>query len=278
MALERIAAMGSCRIGAPKVTLKIAQRTKQVGPEYWKWSAWIAGPAEELNRIKEVVWILHSTFVNPVRRTKSRKSNFRLDTAGWGEFKINAELIYDTGGVEKLSHWLELKRDLVTFKRNSEYSPSKISADFNSDYALAPRRTVFVSYTRDSVALMRELTSALAARGIDASIDADIPVGVEFRRWITDEIYGSDATIAIISNNTSVWQDSEIKLALESNNALFIVSVGNLTPEFVRILESYEGPRSRLLSNIKIDSENKIDTKYLVDEIVYLLKTSARGK
>jgi len=91
------------------LTIKIAQDSKQTRPEYWRWSATIEGTEQELDAVQQVTWLLHPTFVNPVRTSTSRATKFRLETAGWGEFQLKAKVKLKTGKVHNLSHWVKLE-------------------------------------------------------------------------------------------------------------------------------------------------------------------------
>lgn len=88
--------------------MKIAQDQHYEGQDWWKWSVWIEAPEAELNEIEKVVWQLHPTFPNPVRECTNRGENFRLATAGWGTFRVHAEVFKTNGQRLKLSHELEL--------------------------------------------------------------------------------------------------------------------------------------------------------------------------
>jgi transcription initiation factor IIF auxiliary subunit len=88
--------------------MHIAQSEKYVGDDWWNWSVWLEGSPAELDSVVDVEWRLHPTFPNPVRRVTNRKTNFRLDTGGWGVFPIHASVNLKGGGVEKLRHYLEL--------------------------------------------------------------------------------------------------------------------------------------------------------------------------
>jgi transcription initiation factor IIF auxiliary subunit len=91
------------------VALKIAQDYEYVGEDYWKWWAWIEGPAKELNQIESVNYNLHPTFKNLVRTITSRQNKFRLETAGWGVFMLYATVLGKDGSKSKLKHYIELR-------------------------------------------------------------------------------------------------------------------------------------------------------------------------
>lgn len=88
--------------------MKIAQDQHYVGKDWWDWSVWIDAPAAELERIQKVVWRLHPTFVEPVREVTTRANGFRLQTSGWGTFRVFAQVVMDDGNSVKLQHDLEL--------------------------------------------------------------------------------------------------------------------------------------------------------------------------
>lgn len=90
------------------MALKVAQDYKYVGDDYWKWWAWIDGPARELDRIESVTYNLHPSFPNPIRKIDSRRTKFRLETAGWGVFTLYATVIRKDGSTERLKHELKL--------------------------------------------------------------------------------------------------------------------------------------------------------------------------
>lgn len=88
--------------------LTIDQWEKYEGEDWWKWAVWIEGSDESLNLIDYVEWKLHPTFPNPIRIIRDRASKFRLDTAGWGVFQINARVQFKDGKQAKLQHYLKL--------------------------------------------------------------------------------------------------------------------------------------------------------------------------
>lgn len=51
----------------------------------------------DIDKIKEVTYILHPTFPKPVRRAWDRKSNFELIIWAWGEFDIKIIITTEDG-------------------------------------------------------------------------------------------------------------------------------------------------------------------------------------
>ena len=91
------------------MAIKIGQGFEYQGKDWWKWWIWIDGADHELDAIDHVVYTLHSTFPNPVRTVRDRSSKFRLDTAGWGGFRIYAKVVKKNGEDVRLTHDLVLK-------------------------------------------------------------------------------------------------------------------------------------------------------------------------
>ena len=91
--------------------MRIRQRSKYEGDEWWSWSVELDAPRDVLARVKCVIYELHPTFPKPVRKITDRESRFRLETAGWGVFPIEARVIFKDGTEEKLKHELKLFYD-----------------------------------------------------------------------------------------------------------------------------------------------------------------------
>ena len=91
------------------MALSIHQRAEYAGDDYWNWSVWLDGPAEELDQVDHVMYVLHPTFPRPVREIRDRSTNFRLDTSGWGIFTVLAKAVHRDGRETPLKHDLELR-------------------------------------------------------------------------------------------------------------------------------------------------------------------------
>jgi len=90
------------------MALKLKQAYEYKRNDFWEWSVWVDGPQQELDQIKYVEYTLHPTFPRPVRRISDRRSGFRLDTSGWGEFKIFAKVVHKNREETLLEHFLQL--------------------------------------------------------------------------------------------------------------------------------------------------------------------------
>jgi len=54
------------------------------------------------------MYILDSTFHNPVREVSSRENNFRLEGSSWGTFTLYAKAVHKDGHEASLQHHLAL--------------------------------------------------------------------------------------------------------------------------------------------------------------------------
>ncbi|RJQ46104.1 MAG: hypothetical protein C4538_07365 [Nitrospiraceae bacterium] len=91
------------------MSIKINQEFKYQGNDWWKWWIWVDGSDDELDQIDRVTYYLHPTFPDPVRTITDRKTMFRLETAGWGVFRIRAKAVKKNGEEIQLSHNLVLE-------------------------------------------------------------------------------------------------------------------------------------------------------------------------
>ncbi len=91
------------------MTLKIKQDYEYRGNDWWRWWVWIDGQEAELDKISHVIYTLHPTFPNPVQTVENRGTKFRLETAGWGVFRLYAKVVYKDGKETYLEHNLELE-------------------------------------------------------------------------------------------------------------------------------------------------------------------------
>lgn len=89
--------------------LEIRQGFRYHGEDWWEWWVWIEGPDGELDQVDHVVYTLHSSFPRPVREVKNRHNKFRLETSGWGVFKIYAKVVHKDNRETLLEHDLELR-------------------------------------------------------------------------------------------------------------------------------------------------------------------------
>lgn len=181
--------------------IKIKNSSEYKGKDRWEWSVWIDGPSERLDEIAYVEYILHPTFTQPVRLSKDRGSQFRLNSRGWGEFMIHANVASHTGKIQRLDHWLKL-------------TDQDRSAGFRVADVEMP--TIFVSYSRADSRIAEALCRFLEENRkcevfTDNQLNADEPI----QRAVKSLISRTDALVALIPDElSSRWVLDEIAEAL----------------------------------------------------------------
>ncbi len=95
------------------MALSIQQSDDYIGNGRWNSSVWLGGTSEELDNVDHVMYVLDSTFHHPVRTVNDRSSNFRLEDATWGAFKLYAKVLHKDG------RELDLEHDLVLLSPDS---------------------------------------------------------------------------------------------------------------------------------------------------------------
>ena len=89
------------------MNIGVAQSQKYEGDQWWRWSLWIEGSNEDLDRIQSVTYSLHPTFPEPIRTVTDRASKFQLRCSGWGIFKIPVRVRLKDGKTIELAHQLQ---------------------------------------------------------------------------------------------------------------------------------------------------------------------------
>jgi NTE family protein len=85
------------RDAAAGAGLRLEQGSEYEGSDRWRWWIWLDGPTAEFEKVDHVIYTLHPSFPAPVRTVSDRKTRFRLETAGWGTFTIQATLVGKEG-------------------------------------------------------------------------------------------------------------------------------------------------------------------------------------
>jgi hypothetical protein len=77
--------------------------------EYYRLRIFLdADVPDRIGDIVEVVYRLHPTFKEPVRRVIDRHGNFELRTIAWGEFNMTAEIMFQDGGRLVVERYINL--------------------------------------------------------------------------------------------------------------------------------------------------------------------------
>ena len=215
------------------MSLRIKQEATYTGSDWWKWSIWLDGPAEELDQVDHVVYTLHPTFPSPVRRVTDRESNFRLESAGWGEFEIYLEIFLKDGQTRKRRHRLRF--------RYSDPKGSVAKRGTPTPEVPPQMLRIFLSYGVADVPIARIVRATLRKRGFEVMTADDMAAeGVPFEQRVDDLIRRSDAAIFIISGRPSLWVMKEIDIALDRKIRHIVpVMVGESGP-IPKRLEEFE--------------------------------------
>jgi len=184
------------------MTIRICQSSEQVSEKHWKWSVWLDGPGDDLDKIKSVIYQLHSSFKNPLRETKDRDSGFRLDSAGWGQFMIYLTLFHHDGSSEKRHHWL----------RFGENAPSKELQDQLGVPLVGGAPTAFLSYSIADTAAAMMIRKNLEQKGITVLDASTVSDESSLDDSIENMIDRSDFGVSIISDLNSNWVDQDMQI------------------------------------------------------------------
>jgi hypothetical protein len=195
------------------VEIKIKNSATYKGRDRWEWSVWIEGPSERLDEIAYVDYILHPTFAQPLRHVEDRGSAFRLNSKGWGEFMIHANVAMHSGETQRLDHWLRLVDD--------SHSAGMRAADVE-------KPTLFVSYSRADTRIAEELCRFLEEnKGYEILTDNQLNVDEPAARAIRSMIGRTDAVVALIPDElSSRWVMEEIGEAVQQQIPVIPVLLG----------------------------------------------------
>lgn len=108
-------------------TLALSNTARAVGDDRWDWTVFLQGSPQALNEVQCVVYTLHPTFPNPVRRVCDRGRGpraFALNSNGWGEFTIHAKVMLKNGRSQNIDYWLTLRE--TTPRVTQQGSPAAV--------------------------------------------------------------------------------------------------------------------------------------------------------
>jgi hypothetical protein len=211
------------------MSLSIKQECSYAGNDWWRWAVWLEGSAADLRAVREVVYTLHPTFPNPVRHVDTRENGFRLESAGWGEFELYAEILFKDGRKERRSHWLKLDYPAESSAtparrpaRRGASPSSRATAPFRQPHEAAgetPPRRVFVSSSVADVTLARALREAFTRAGFAVLSTEDAATGMPWERFLAETLRQADVFIFVLSCRPSLWMSREIEAATRRKGA-----------------------------------------------------------
>ena len=191
------------------MTIQIKQQTTPKGKDWWEWSVWLDGAKKELDAIDHVVYTLHPTFPNPVVSVANRKTGFRLDSSGWGEFMIYIQVKNKDGSTNKRRHYLKFNDPDISMARSNRKGGATSSAkEF-------PRRTVFVSGGTRDLDAVHAVRKVFSGQNVEVVGPQDVKGGQELQRTVNDMIARADVAVFVISGRPNLWLNEEIKAAVK---------------------------------------------------------------
>jgi hypothetical protein len=203
------------------MSLTIKQEATYDGGDWWRWAVWIDGTAAELRTIEHVTYTLHPTFPVPIQRVTDRRRGFRLESAGWGEFEIHAELLLKTGKTRSRRHWLKLERPAPEAPARS-----RAAVRSGSGETAKPGPTVFVSSSSADAASARGLREALAAKGLIVQSGNSPDPGLPWEKAVDKSIGEADAAVFVISGQPNLVLQREVDVALARHIPVVQVVIG----------------------------------------------------
>jgi transcription initiation factor IIF auxiliary subunit len=97
--------------------------------DQYQWRVFVKDKESVLDSIERVTYLLHPTFVNPLRVIKDRKNKFELVSIGWGEFDIDITIKFKEGKETKQTYYLDLGKDWPDERIDNEEQLTKILRD-----------------------------------------------------------------------------------------------------------------------------------------------------
>lgn len=180
---------------------KIGQSSKKDSnrKDYYKWEVWIENGENDISEIDYVEYLLHSTFNNRLRKSTDASSSFKIESSGWGEFRVEITIAKKSGTTFQMAHWLKLSDDYNSLNTEEESNVLK--------------KKIFISHSNLDTRKAEQLISILSDLGMEASSSSDIDPGVSIFNYISDEINSSDVVMTINADKDNAWQKAELEIA-----------------------------------------------------------------
>ena len=77
---------------------------------WYRWRVWLNEPQDKLDEIQSVEYLLHPTFPQPKWVSADREHEFEIISSGWGQFWIEATVIYKDFHEEHVRYWLDFRK------------------------------------------------------------------------------------------------------------------------------------------------------------------------
>jgi hypothetical protein len=186
------------------MSIEVRQDSSYSGGGWWKWSVWLEGTKQELDEVRHVRYVLHSSFRNPEREVTDRNSRFRLDARALGEFMLYVFIHKKSGRVTKREHWVRLLRGgtVAVLPGSKARRPPR-----------AGTPAVFISSSVTELPLVRALGESLKAGGVDVLIPSDDQSGLSWDASLNALLERADSAVFIFSGDPGKWVEREIVAA-----------------------------------------------------------------
>jgi len=198
------------------MTIRIKQDSALSSNGWWNWSVWLDAPKDELDQVKHVVYTLHPTFIEPVHTVKSRKTNFKLNASGWGEFEIHLDIVGRDGKISKRKHWLRLEDKGTRRARSVVASAATESAE---------KPMAFLSYGVVDAPIADAIRAGLTAGGFEVASPSDVARSIPVERAVDEMLQRANLAVFVVSGRPSLWQSQEMAKAVAQKKGGAIVPV-----------------------------------------------------
>ncbi|MCJ7626091.1 MAG: hypothetical protein MUO76_21575 [Anaerolineaceae bacterium] len=86
---------------------RIVYKVFQAGNrEHYHVRIWLDGPDNDLDQVEDVVYVLHPSFRNRIRRAKDRDKKFEIVIWTWGMFVIQTCINFKNGQTKDIKYYL----------------------------------------------------------------------------------------------------------------------------------------------------------------------------
>lgn len=192
--------------------LRLANDSTPISDSRWKWSVWVEGSDEDLDRIEAVRYRLHPTFQDPIRTVTDRPSKFKLETSGWGEFTIYAQVRLKNGDVVPLERWIRLEGRME--------EPAG---------GVTRRPRVFLSAGAADRTFVQTLRRELDAQDVDVIVSDETTSGESVAESVRSALGDADLVALVVSGPLQSAAEQELEFARDRQKVV------------VPILLSHEG-------------------------------------
>lgn len=185
------------------MSYRIAQDFDYAGNDYWHWRAWIEAEPAMMQAVDKVVWILHPSFKRTRISAADRSTGFMLKASGWGTFRLRAEVVLKSGESRALSKTLKLEYpdDHAPVATRGLAAGTGQPVGNNVGDAVAPPRTVFLSYSGEDSRAASRLRNKLEDAGISVLDASRLKPGESWAEALRLMMAKSDLVIGLVTES-----------------------------------------------------------------------------